>query len=336
MSRANIKTGVIGGGSWGSAFALHLGRLGIKTRLWIREEEILEDLRRKRQNRIFLPHHIFPRQVSFSGDIRKTTLSADVLFIAVPSRFCRAVFSEIAPALSKSQIVVSLTKGIEEGSLKRMTELMTEIFPRRARPRLAVLSGPSFAREVADKHPTAVVVASEDARCASDIQHLVSNIYFRAYASRDVVGVELAGAMKNVIALATGISDSLDFGHNSRAALITRGIAEMTRLGATLGARQDTFLGLAGIGDLVLTCTAKLSRNYRVGYELGRGLSLAKILSRMKMIAEGVTTTISVRDLARREGVEIPISEEVYRVLYENKNPRRSLRDLMLRSLKVE
>jgi glycerol-3-phosphate dehydrogenase (NAD(P)+) len=327
---------VIGGGSWGSAFALHLGRLGIKTQLWVREEEILAELRRKRQNSIFLPHHIFSLWVSFSGDIRATALSADVLFIAVPSRFCRAVFSEIAPVLSKSQIVVSLTKGIEEGSLKRMTELMTEMFPRRARPRLAVLSGPSFAREVAEKHPTAVVIASENAECAKNIQHLVSNIHFRAYASRDMVGVELAGAMKNVIALATGISDSLDFGHNSRAALITRGIAEMTRLGVKLGARMDTFLGLAGIGDLVLTCTAKLSRNYHVGYELGRGRSLARILSRMKMVAEGITTTISVRDLSRREGIEMPISEEVYRILYEGKNPRRSMRDLMLRSLKVE
>jgi glycerol-3-phosphate dehydrogenase (NAD(P)+) len=336
MSRVNIKTGVIGGGSWGSAFALHLGRLGIKTQLWVREEDILAELSRKRQNSIFLPHHIFSRWVSFSGNIRATALSADVLFIAVPSRFCRAVFSEIAPVLSKSQIVVSLTKGIEEGSLKRMTELMTEMFPRRARPRLAVLSGPSFAREVAEKHPTAVVIASENAECARNIQHLVSNIHFRAYASRDMVGVELAGAMKNVIALATGISDSLDFGHNSRAALITRGIAEMTRLGVKLGARMDTFLGLAGIGDLVLTCTAKLSRNYHVGYELGRGRSLARILLRMKMVAEGITTTISVRDLSRREGIEMPISEEVYRILYEGKDPRRSMRDLMLRSLKVE
>ncbi len=336
MSRASIETGVIGGGSWGSAFALHLGRLGIKTQLWVREEEILGGLRRERQNRIFLPHHVFSRRVSFSGNLHATARSADVLFIAVPSRFCRAVFSEIAPELSKGQVVVSLTKGIEEGSLKTMTELMAEIFPRRTRPRLAVLSGPSFAREVAEKHPTAVVVASDSASCAGSIQHLVSNIHFRAYASRDVVGVELAGAMKNVIALATGISDSLNFGHNSRAALITRGIAEMTRLGVKLGARMDTFLGLAGIGDLVLTCTAKLSRNYYVGYELGRGRSLARILSRMKMVAEGVTTTVSVRDLARREGIEMPISEEVYRILYEKKNPRQSLRDLMLRSLKVE
>ncbi len=331
-----MRAGIIGGGGWGSAFAIHLGRLGLRTRLWVREEEIFQELRKTRRNSVFLPGFYFPRTVSFSHDIQDTAAFAEVLFIAVPSRFCRLVFSAIAPALSASQAVVSLTKGIEEGTLKRMTEIMSEVFPRRGRPTLAVLSGPSFAREVAEKHPTAVVIASSDGGCAGEVQRLISNIHFRAYTSDDVIGVELAGAVKNVIAVAAGISDSLGTGHNSRAALITRGIAEMTRLGVKLGARKETFLGLAGIGDLVLTCTARLSRNYRVGFELGKGRRLERILAETKMVAEGVTTTVSVRDLAARERVEMPISQEVYRVLYENKSPRTSLRDLMRRTLKVE
>jgi glycerol-3-phosphate dehydrogenase (NAD(P)+) len=331
-----VEAGIIGGGSWGSAFALHLGRLRIKTRLWIREAEILEELRQTRQNSVFLPGHVFPSSICFSADIRETAGSANILFFAVPCQFCRRVFLEIAPSLSRDQIVVSLTKGIEEGSLKRMTQVMEEVFEARTRPHLTVLSGPSFSREVADRHPTAVVIASREIESAKNVQHVVSNIYFRAYTSEDVTGVELAGASKNIIALAAGISDSLKFGHNTRAALITRGIAEMTRLGLKLGATKETFLGLAGIGDLVLTCTAKLSRNYHVGFDLGKGRPLSLILSEMKMIAEGVSTTISVRDLARREGVEMPIVEEVFKVLYENKNPKESLRDLMLRTLKVE
>ncbi|MGB7296374.1 MAG: NAD(P)H-dependent glycerol-3-phosphate dehydrogenase [Candidatus Aminicenantales bacterium] len=331
-----MNAAVIGGGSWGSAFALHLGRLHQKTLLWVRETEVYKDLRENHRNGTFLPGFEFPSEVSFSNDIQETAAFAPVLFVAVPSRFCRQVFIDIAPVLKSGQIVVSLTKGIEESSLKRMTEVMAEVFSRPALPRLAVLSGPSFAREVAGELPTAVVVASEDTEVAQAIQRFVSNIQFRAYTSGDVIGVELAGAVKNVIAVAAGISDALHFGHNPRAALITRGIAEMTRLGLRCGARKETFLGLAGIGDLVLTCTAQQSRNYHVGHELGKGRPLSEIQAETKMVAEGITTTLSVRALAGREGVEMPICAEVYRVLYENKNPEESLRDLMLRTLKVE
>ena len=331
-----MDAAIIGGGGWGSAFALHLGRLRLKTQLWIREKEILRELLKNRKNGVFLPGFSFPPEVTFSNDIRETASSAGILFVAVPSRFCRPVFKEIAPVLRRDQVIVSLTKGIEEGSLKRMTEIMEEVFSPHSLPRLAVLSGPSFAREVAEKHPTAVVIASADTESARSIQHLVSNIHFRAYTSDDVAGVELAGALKNVIAVACGISDALRFGHNTRAALITRGIAEMTRLGLKLGAKKETFLGLAGIGDLVLTCTARLSRNYHVGYELGRGRPLAEILAETRMVAEGVTTTMSVRDLAHREEVEMPISNEVYRILYKGKNPQESLGELMLRTLKGE
>jgi len=331
-----MEAAIIGGGSWGSAFALHLGRLHLNTQLWIREEEILKGLRETRQNGIFLPGFSFPPEVSFSSDIRESACSAGTLFTAVPSRFCRQVLKEIAPVLKADQVVVSLTKGIEEGSLKRMTEVMQEVFLPRSLPRLAVLSGPSFAREVSEKHPTAVVIASSASESARTVQHLISNIHFRVYTSTDVIGVELAGALKNVIAVATGISDALHFGHNTRAALITRGIAEMSRLGLRLGAKKETFLGLAGIGDLVLTCTARMSRNYHVGFELGKGRSLAYVLAESPMVAEGVTTTVSARDLSRKEGVEMPISKEVYRILYEQKSPRESLGDLMLRTLKGE
>jgi glycerol-3-phosphate dehydrogenase (NAD(P)+) len=331
-----MEVGVIGAGTWGSAFALHLARRGVKTRLWVREKEVWAELRGSRENATFLPGFVFPPNVSFSRDARKTAASPDILFVAVPAQFLRAVFSEIADRLSAGQVVVSLTKGIEERSLKRMTEVMAETLAGRPLPHFAVLSGPSFAREVADRHPTAVVIASGSAEVARRVQSLVSDVNLRAYTSADVTGVELAGAMKNVIAIAAGISDALRFGHNPRAALITRGIVEMTRLGVRLGAKKDTFLGLAGIGDLVLTCTARTSRNYHVGYELGKGRPLVEILEATKMVAEGVATTVSVRHLARREGVEMPISEEVYRVLYESKNPRDSIRDLMQRTLKGE
>ncbi|MGQ9671687.1 MAG: NAD(P)H-dependent glycerol-3-phosphate dehydrogenase [Candidatus Aminicenantales bacterium] len=331
-----MEIGIVGGGSWGTAFALHLGRLGLRPVLWVREPEILEELKKERENRSFLPGFKMPKNVSFTGDVEEAVRSAQIIFIAVPSRFCRPVYAAMAPYLRRDQIIVSLTKGIEEGSLKRMTELMAELFPRLTSTQLAVLSGPSFAREVAERHPTAVVVASSDLAVAMTVQRLVSDSFFRVYASQDVMGVELAGALKNVIAIAAGISDALRFGHNSRAALITRGLVEMTRLGVKLGAFRETFQGLAGMGDLVLTCTAKLSRNYHVGYELGKGRRLSEILASTRMVAEGVPTAISVRQLASREGVEMPISAEVYRVLHENKSPRESLKDLMARELKVE
>lgn len=331
-----MKTSVIGGGSWGSAFALYLGKLGVRTKLWIREEDIFEGLRKTRENKTFLPGHFFPAPVSFYRDLPEAVVSTEVLFVAVPSQFCRPLLVEMAPYITHGQIVVSLTKGLEPKSLKRISQVMDEIFHPYRKPSVAVLSGPSFAKELALGHPTAVVVASRDPESARKVQHLVSSLTLRAYTSTDVAGVELCGAVKNVIAIATGISDALEFGLNSRAALITRGLAEMTRLGAQLGARRETFSGLAGMGDLILTCTGELSRNHFVGYELGKGRSLRAILGHMKMVAEGVRTTLSVHNLARRESVEMPISEQVYQVLYRNKPPKKAIVDLMSRALKSE
>lgn len=331
-----MKACVIGGGSWGSAVALHLGRMNIDTHLWIREKDIFEDAIRFRENKTFLPGAKFPSSVSFFHDMEECLRSAGIVFVAVPSKFCRGIYIKIQPYLSSQHILVSLTKGIEDGTLKRMSEVMSEIFSPHFEPRIAVLSGPSFAKEVAVAHPTAVVVSSEDNAIAKEVQHFVSGSYLRAYTSEDVLGVEIAGALKNVVAIAAGISDGLQFGDNSRAALITRGLAEITRLGITLGAKRETFAGLTGVGDLVLTCTGQLSRNHYVGYEIGKGKQIAEIVSNMKMVAEGITTTLSGFRLAQRENVEMPIHEQSYLVLYKNKDPRTALQDLMARKLKNE
>lgn len=331
-----MKASVIGGGTWGSVFALHLGRLNIETQLWIREHDVYEETIRNRENTAFLPGFLFPPPVSFFHDIKKAASSTEIVFIAVPSKFSRRIYEQLASSLSSAQIIVSLTKGIEKNSLKRMSEVMEEVFSPLFTPRIAALSGPSFALEVVQNHPTAVVVASKDLNLAKKIQHLISSVSFRVYTSKDIIGVELGGALKNVIAIAAGISDSLEFGNNSNAALVTRGISEIKRLGIKLGARMETFSGLAGIGDLVLTCTGKLSRNRYVGYQLGKEKTLAEIVSSMKMVAEGISTTLSARQLAKREKVEMPISEQVYQVLYKNKNPKRALQDLMSRKLKEE
>jgi len=330
------RVSVIGAGSWGTAFALHLGHLNLKPLLWVREEEVYADLVHYRENKTFLPGEIMPPAVSYTRELAAPVAEAEFIFVAVPSPYCRAIYQEMAPHLSPSQTVISLTKGIEQKTLKRMTEIMEEVFPAGRKPHLAVLSGPSFAVEVARRHPTAVVVAAEELERAKLIQHLISSAYFRVYASDDVIGVETAGALKNVIAIAAGICDGLEFGHNSRAALITRGLAEITRLGMQMGAKQKTFAGLAGMGDLVLTCTGALSRNHYVGYEIGKGKKLKEIISEMAMVAEGVTTTLSARELAQRWQVEMPICDQVYQVLYKGKPPQEALLELMTRTLKEE
>ena len=248
-----MNAAVVGGGSWGSAFALYLGRLGFRTRLWIREADIFQAACRDRENPVFLPGYKFPSDVSFHHDPAEALAGTDMVFIAVPSQYFRRVFGHIAPHLGPSQSIVSLTKGIEKKTLMRMSEIMAESFSGTIRPAIGVLSGPSFSKEVAEGHPTALVLASEQYDLARRLQQLLSGLSLRIYTTRDLIGVELSGALKNVIAIAAGISDALHFGHNSRASLMTRGLAEITRLGLKLGAQRKTFSGLAGIGDLVLT-----------------------------------------------------------------------------------
>jgi glycerol-3-phosphate dehydrogenase (NAD(P)+) len=331
-----MRASVIGGGSWGSAFALHLGRIGVPTRLWIREADIHAAAVRERENKTFLPGFPFPPEVTFHRDLAESAAGADLVFIAIPSAYFRRVLIRLAPAIGPEQGVISLTKGLETTSLRRMSEVMAEVFSPRGGSRIGVLSGPSFSREVAQGFPTAIVLASRHAAWARGVQSRIAGPVLRIYVSGDVAGVEIAGALKNVIAIATGISDALGFGHDARAALITRGLAEISRLGAALGAKRGTFSGLAGIGDLVLTCTGALSRNRTVGVELGRGRPLSAIVADMRMVAEGIATTLSARRLARREGIEMPITEQVYQILYHAKAPRRALADLMARSLKDE
>ncbi len=331
-----MRAAVIGGGSWGSAFARYLGQVGIQTTLWIREKEVFLETSKRRENKTFLPGFVFSPEVSFADRLDAALPGAEIVFIAVPSTYCRAIYRRMAAFLGPGQAVISLTKGLESRSLMRMTEVMAEVFRTSPRPRLGVLSGPSFAREVAAGHPTALVLASRHFEWARRIQHRLSGQTLRIYTSPDVVGVELAGALKNVIAIAAGICDGLDFGLNTRAALITRGLAEMTALGRTLGAQPETFSGLAGLGDLVLTCTGGLSRNHGVGVDLARGRSLRAIMSGTTMVAEGVRTALSVRRLSRRHGVEMPISREVERILYGRKSPRKALAELMSRALRNE
>jgi len=331
-----MTAAVIGGGSWGSAMAIHLGRRHIPVRLWIREPDILEQARRRRVNPVFLPGFTFPEEVVPCGDIREAAAGASIVFIAVPSHFCRSIYRRLSPCVNRKSIIVSLTKGLEERTLKRMSQVLADSLPSLERPRIVVLSGPSFAREVAQGLPTAVVAASRRAADAVRIQTLLSGLTFRVYTSRDVIGVELAGAMKNIIAIAAGISDGLGSGHNCKATIITRGLAEITRLGLHLGARRETFFGLAGIGDLTVTCTGELSRNRHLGFELGRGKPLDSILARSTMVAEGVGTTRSIHRLSRKHGIEMPICEQVYRVLYREKDPRQAMIDLMSRKLKGE
>jgi glycerol-3-phosphate dehydrogenase (NAD(P)+) len=331
-----MRTAVIGGGSWGSAFARYLGSIGLPTRLWVREHDITQALLRTRENPTFLPGFTFPEGVGFSEDLRETAAAADVIFVAVPSQFCRSTYARMAPVLRKGQILVSLTKGFDKRTLMRMSQVMEEVFRPHVLPHMTVLSGPSFAREVAAGYPTALVIASKDPSAAREVQHLISSLTVRAYTSSDVIGVEVAGALKNVIAIAAGIVDALKFGLNSRAALITRGLVEITHLGVALGARKETFSGLAGMGDLVLTCTGELSRNHRVGQQLGQGRTLREILAGMKMVAEGVHTTVAARRIARALGVEMPISEEIYQVLYRGKPVAKVVADLMSRALKAE
>lgn len=331
-----FKFAVIGAGSWGSAMAYYLGRLGFPTRLWVREEEVLADLVQTRVNHTFLPGYEFPVTVSFHKTIAEALEGNEVVFVAVPSQFCRQIYQRMDEHLKKGQLIVSLTKGLEQKTFKTMTEVMEEVFDSGRKLRLAVLSGPSFAREVAAGHPTALVLASRDQALARELQETISSRQLRIYTSTDVIGVELGGAVKNVMAIAAGISVGLGYGNNSRATLITRGLVEMTRLGLTLGARKETFYGLAGLGDLVLTCTSEMSRNYRVGLELSRGKSLRQILSEMKMVAEGVRNTLTVHKLAIHKKIEMPICQQVYEVLYRGKPPHKALEELMSRSLKEE
>ena len=329
---------VIGGGAWGTALAIVLGRKGTHTvRLWAHEPEVCDSIARIRVNEAFLPGRHVPESVTATNDLATALAGVRIVVSVMPSQHCRALFNRMRPLISEEALVVSATKGLEEGSLQRMTEVVAQVLGRKDGSHTGALSGPSFAQEVARGDPTAITIASPDSTLLQTVQQEFSDPSFRVYTNTDVVGVELGGALKNIVAIAAGICDGLGLGHNSVAALITRGLAEMTRLVVACGGKAETMAGLAGLGDLVLTCTGGLSRNRSVGVELGRGRKLPEILSGMHgMVAEGVFTTTAAVGLAHARRVEMPITEQMHAILHQGKSPREAIHELMTRTGKSE
>ena len=328
-----MKCAVIGAGAWGTALANVLAANGHTVALWAREPDVVEAVNTGRENRRFLPGVCVSAAVTATGRIGDALGSAELVLFVAPSHALREVVTSGSDSVAPDAVLVVASKGIERGSLAIMSDVVAQSLPRHA---VVALSGPTFAAEVAHGQPTAVVAASTDHQAAERVQRALSSDMFRVYTHDDVIGVELGGALKNVMAVATGIAEGVGLGFNSRAALITRGLAEMTRLGVALGASQATFAGLAGLGDLVLTCTGALSRNRALGIEIGRGSTLEEALRGKDTVAEGVLNTISARALAEREGVDMPIVLAVHRILFEAQPPRLAISELMSRELRAE
>jgi glycerol-3-phosphate dehydrogenase (NAD(P)+) len=332
----NTIVAVIGGGAWGTALANLLGEKGIKVNLWVYESDLCRIIEEKKENTFFLPGAKLSKNISPYTSMKDASDGVRIFIIASPSHVLRGILNSLKEHLPKDVIIVSVTKGIENDTLKLPSQIFDEMLPKEIYNRSAYLSGPTFAKEVINKLPTAATIATKDSTTAEHIQSLFNTPYFRIYTHSDILGVEIGGAIKNVIAIAAGASDGLGFGNSARAALITRGLAEMVRLGVAMGADPVTFTGLSGIGDLVLTCTGDLSRNRTVGFKLGQGMKLDVILKDMRMVAEGVKTTKSAYELGKKHRVELPIINEVYAILYEGKNPKDAVVNLMGRSLKKE
>jgi glycerol-3-phosphate dehydrogenase (NAD(P)+) len=331
---------VVGAGAWGTSLSIVLGRKGThRVRLWAHEKEVRDSISSRRVNELFLPEHAIPDCVSVTGSFEEAIHDAEIVASVMPSQHCRGLFQKMRPFLKSDMLFVSATKGLEEGTLLRMTEVIAVVVGSDGgfQPRIGALSGPTFAKEVARGDPTAISIASRDTGLAETVQREFGDPRFRVYTNTDVAGVELGGALKNIIAIAAGVCDGLGLGHNSVAALITRGLAEITRLAVASGARRDTMAGLSGMGDLVLTCTGGLSRNRTVGVELGRGRKLAEIIAGMHgMVAEGVLTTNAAVDLACKTKIEMPITQQMHAILHQGKPPRDAIHELMTRPGKGE
>ncbi len=323
---------VIGAGGWGTTLACLLSNKGYDVTLWVREKNVAEEINNTRINSAYLPDITLPDDLRITHSIDDAVKKARYVLNAVPAQYTRAVFKEAFPFIPDQAIIISASKGIERGTLLTASCILKELS---AHP-VAVLSGPSFAKEVIKKLPAAVTIATEDKNIGFILQEMFNINNFRVYTHDDILGVEIGGALKNVMAIASGISDSLGLGNNARASLITRGLVEMTRLGVAMGAKEKTFSGLSGIGDLVLTCTSPLSRNYTVGIKLGQGMKLKEILDQTRSVAEGVATAESAFELSKKHNIEMPIVEQVYRVLYKDKDPVLAVKDLLERSLKTE
>jgi len=331
-----MKIGVIGAGSWGTALANVVAANGHDTTLWAYEPELVAGMTATRVNHLFLPDIKLHSDLRYTGDLSVAIRGAQLVLLVTPTQVMRGVLAGLKSEIGPETILASASKGIELDSLCTVSQICSQILGEAALNRFVALSGPTFAKEVALGLPSLIVAGSLNAKAACQVQELFSNAVFRVYTSSDAIGVELGGALKNVIAIAAGISDGLGFGHNTRAALITRGLAEMCRLGRAMGAQDATFAGLAGMGDLVLTCTGDLSRNRTVGIKLGQGIPLATIMAEMRMVAEGVKSAESVNALAVQLGVEMPITQKVYEILYGHKPARQAVLELMSRDLKSE
>jgi glycerol-3-phosphate dehydrogenase (NAD(P)+) len=327
---------IIGAGSWGTALAIVLAPRFPQVRLWVYEADLAERMRASRENDVYLPGFQLAQHVEVTSELGRALENADIVLSVMPSHLARRIYGEMLPFLHDSMIFVSATKGLENGSLERISQVIREVLSPKFEPRVAVISGPTFAREVASFEPTALVVASSDRSTADRVQAAFSGPTFRLYSSTDTTGVEIGGSVKNVVAIGAGVLHGMGLGHNPMAALITRGLAEMTRLAVAMGGQPLTMAGLAGLGDLVLTCNGELSRNRTVGVELAHGRKLDEIVSSMKMVAEGVKTTNAAVDLAKRYSVEMPISEQMFQVLNFGVSPRDAIQRLMERSLKGE
>ncbi len=330
----NSKIAVLGAGSWGTALAIHLASKGFNPLLWTYRLSQFEEMKNSRRNRSYLSQAVISENIYLSNDLEEAVSTAEIIITAVPSHTLRKLFSDLKPYIGRAAILINGAKGIDEITLQRTSEIYKEIFYENSS--FVVLSGPSHAEEVCEGMPTAVVVASSDKESAKRAQNILMSDSFRVYTSSDVTGVELAGALKNVIALGTGIADGLNYGDNTKAALITRGLAEMVRLGSALGANPKTFSGLTGVGDLIVTCTSKHSRNRRAGIEIGKGKTVNQALEEVKMVVEGVRTTKAANKLSKIADVEMPITSEMYKVLFEEKDPRQGVIDLMTRDKKDE
>jgi glycerol-3-phosphate dehydrogenase (NAD(P)+) len=336
MEDPQPRIGIVGGGSWGTALAIHCARVGMPASLWVYEEDLARRMVSSRVNDVYLPGTVLPDSIDVTNSFEKCLTGAQMVMSVVPSHVAREVWSEAHKYLPFEAVLINATKGIEDRSYLTSSGVLAESIGGDIPDRLVTLSGPTFAKEVAQGQPAAAVIAGKNAELAGSVQLALNSESFRFYTNQDPVGVEIAASLKNVMAIAVGICDGLELGHNARAALITRGLAELARLGVALGADPLTFQGLAGVGDLVLTCTGDLSRNRSLGLRLGRGEKLSYITASTPMVAEGVKTTRSARGLAARVGVEMPITEEIYDVLYGSGNAHKAVKALMSRSPKKE
>ena len=336
MRSNSLKIAVLGAGSWGTSLAILLSKKGFDVTLWDRNEGRVKHLQTSRINEKYLPKIELPVSLNLTSDLLGLARKSDVIILGTPSHTIREIVGQIKTEISKNTILVNLAKGIENQTLLTMSGVIRDAHPEISDSQIVALYGPSHAEEVSKDMPTTLVSASKDLETAKYVQELFITPFLRVYSNSDLIGVEIGGSIKNVMAIATGILDGMNFGDNAKAALLTRGINEITRMGVALGARKETFAGLTGIGDLIVTCMSKHSRNRYLGEQIGKGKCLDQVLAEMVMVAEGVKTTRSTRDLSLKLGIDMPITESVYSVLFENKSPKQAVFELMTRSAKEE